>query len=469
MSVRDQRFTLAAATLGSFVALLESTVVGVALPAIGADLGGGLESQQWIVNAYLLALGSLILIGGSLGDVFGERRVFLVGAAGFGVASVACALAPTVETLIAVRGLKGVFGALLTPASLAVIIAAFEPDERGKAIGTWTAFSGIAAVVGPLVGGWLVDGLGWRWIFAVNLPFIAMALLLAARMPAAAPVRAGRRPDWLGAGLCALGLAGPTLGLVRQPAHGWSDALVAGPLVAGAVLFGLFLLWERRGARDPMLPLGLFRRSNFAWGNLETFLVYGALGLFFFVLVVFLQQVAGYSALEAGAATIPTTVVLFLFAQRFGALADRFGPRLFMAAGPLVSAGGVMYLLARIDDSPGLLVDVLPGMTIFALGLATLVSPLTAAVLADADEGNAGIASGVNNAVARVAGLLATAAVGTIAGGALDLGGLRMALAAVAGLLVLGGVTGLCAIRDPRRVPLDAQTTAGRRRRKAWA
>ena len=453
MSVRDQRFTLAAATLGSFVALLESTVVGVALPAIGADLGGGLESQQWIVNAYLLALGSLILIGGSLGDVFGERRVFLVGAAGFGVASVACALAPTVDTLIAARGLKGVFGALLTPASLAVIIAAFEPDERGKAIGTWTAFSGIAAVVGPLVGGWLVDGLGWRWIFAVNLPFIAMALLLAARMPAAAPVRAGRRPDWLGAGLCALGLAGPTLGLVRQPAHGWSDALVAGPLVAGAVLFGLFLLWERRGARDPMLPLGLFGRSNFAWGNLETFFVYAALGLLFFVLVVFLQQAAGYSALEAGAATIPTTVVLFLLAKRFGALADRLGPRLFMTVGPLVSAAGVMCLLATIDESPALLVDILPGTTIFALGLAMLVSPLTASVLADADEHNAGIASGVNNAVARVAGLLAIAAVGTIVGGTLDLGGLRTALAGTAVLLVLGGLTGLCAIRNPRRVP----------------
>jgi EmrB/QacA subfamily drug resistance transporter len=451
MSVRDQRFTLAAATLGSFVALLESTVVGVALPAISADLGGGLESQQWIVNAYLLALGALILIGGSLGDVFGERRVFLVGATGFGIASVACALAPTVETLIAARGLKGVFGALLTPASLAVIIAAFEPDERGKAIGTWTAFSGIAAVVGPLVGGWLVDGLGWRWIFAVNLPFIAMALLLAARMPAAAPVRAGRRPDWLGAGLCALGLAGPTLALVRQPAHGWSDALVAGPLVAGAVLFGLFLLWERRGARDPMLPLGLFGRSNFAWGNVETFFIYAALGLFFFVLVVFLQQAAGYSALEAGAATIPTTVVLFLFSKRFGALADRLGPRLFMTAGPIVAAAGVMYLIATIDESPALLVDILPGTTIFALGLAMLVSPLTAAVLADADERNAGIASGVNNAVARVAGLLATAAVGTIVGGTLDLGGLRTALAGTTVLLVLGGLIGLCAIRNPRR------------------
>jgi predicted MFS family arabinose efflux permease len=234
-------------------------------------------------------------------------------------------------------------------------------------------------------------------------------------------------------------------------------------LVVGAVLFVLFLLWERQGARDPMLPLGLFRSANFAWGNLETLFVYGALGLLFFVLVVFLQQVAGYSALEAGAATIPTTVALFLFSQRFGALADRLGPRLFMAAGPLASAGGVMYLLAMIDESPSLLVDILPGMTIFALGLATLVSPLTAAVLADADEGNAGIASGVNNAVARVAGLLATAAVGTIVGGTLDLGGVRMALVGTAALLVLGGITGLFAIRDPRRAPVvvPARAPAG--------
>ncbi|MBE2315692.1 DHA2 family efflux MFS transporter permease subunit [Solirubrobacter sp. CPCC 204708] len=453
MSTRDQRLTLTAATLGSFVALLDSTVVGVALPAIGADLGGGLESQQWIVNAYLLALGSLILIGGSLGDVFGERRVFVSGTAGFGIASAACAAAPTAATLIAARGLQGVFAALLTPASLAVIVAAFAPEERGRAIGTWTAFSGIAAVVGPLAGGWLVDSLSWRWIFGIVLPFVALTLVLATRMPARAPGGAGRRPDWLGAGLCAFGLAGVSFGLVRQPGHGWADALVTGPLVAGAVLLALFVAWERRGARDPMLPLGLFRRPNFAWGNLETFCVYGALGLLFFVLVVFLQQVAGYSALKAGAATIPTTLVMLLFSQRFGVLADRFGPRRFMAAGPVIAAAGVAYLLAAVDRSPDLVVDVLPGMTLFAFGLATLVTPLTTAVLADADEHNAGIASGVNNAVARVAGLLATAAVGTIVGGTLDLTGLRTALVAAGALLLLGGLTGLWGIRDPTSSP----------------
>jgi EmrB/QacA subfamily drug resistance transporter len=467
-----QRLALAAATLGSFVVLLDSSVVGIALPAIRGDLGGGLESQQWIVNAYLLMLGSLILIGGSLGDVFGERRLFVVGAAGFGVVSAACAIAPTVETLIATRALQGVFGALLTPASLALIVAAFPPDTRGKAIGTWTAYSGIAAIVGPLVGGWLVDALSWRWIFAINIPVILVALAIAARMPAAAMPRGRRRPDWLGAGLCAVGLAGPTLGLVRQPAHGWADALVVGPIVAGVAVFVLFLLWEHHRAPDPMLPVGLFGRGNFAWGNVETALVYGGLALLFFVLVVFLQQTADYTALEAGAATIPTTVALFLLSRRFGALADRLGPRLFLAGGPLVSAGGVVYLLATVDESPGLFVDVLPGTTLFALGLAILVAPLTAAILADADEHDAGIASGVDNAVARVAGLLATAAVGTIAAGELDLDGFRTALAVAAGLLALGGVTGLLRIRNQTAAPKNAArsepTSSGESSARKW-
>jgi EmrB/QacA subfamily drug resistance transporter len=447
----DKRRTLVAATLGSFVVLLDSTIVGVALPAIRADLGGGLESQQWIVNAYLLTLGSLILIGGSLGDIFGERRIFVLGTAGFGLVSVGCALAPTIDALIVARALQGVFGALLAPASLAVIVATFAAKERARAIGAWTAYSGIAAIVGPLVGGGLVDALSWRWIFAIKLPFVLVALALATRMPAPVTRRARRRPDWLGAGLCALGLAGPTLGLVRQPALGWADPLVAGPIAGGLVILALFLIWERRGAHEPMLPLGLFGRGNFTWGNVETLLLYGALALLFFVLVVFLQQVAGYGALEAGVATIPTTVVLFLLSQRIGVLADRLGPRLFMSVGPLVAAGGVLYLIATVDESPGLLLDVLPGTAIFAIGMAIVVAPLTAAVLSDADEQNAGIASGVNNAVARVAGLFATAAVGTVAGGTLDLGGFRMALAVTAGLLALGGAVGLTAIRNSRR------------------
>ena len=396
-------------------------------------------------------LGSLILIGGSLGDVYGEKRVFVLGLVGFGVMSALCAAAPSIGVLVGGRALQGLFGALLTPASLAIIVAAFPESERGKAIGTWTAYAGIAAVVGPLVGGWLVDQFDWRWIFAINVPFVLVTLLVATRMPSRAAGRVTRRPDWIGASLCALGLAGPTFGLIQQPEHGWGSAMVVLPIVAGLALFAAFLLWERR-ARDPMLPLGLFGRGNFAWGNVETFAMYGGLGTMFFVLVLFLQQVGGFTALEAGAATLPTTIVMFTLARRFGALADRQGPRLFMGVGPLVSACGVLLLFLLVDTDPSFVSEVLPGVVVFSLGLSMTVAPLTAAVLADAEEQNAGIASGVNNAVARVASLLATAAVGAVVGGALDLDGFRMALVFAATLLALGGVCGLLFIRNaPRR------------------
>jgi EmrB/QacA subfamily drug resistance transporter len=450
LSARDKQITLVAAIMGSFVAMLDSTVVNVALPAISDDLGGGLAGQQWVVNAYLLFLSSLILIGGSLGDVYGERRIFVIGIAGFGAVSALCAVAPSIEVLVGARALQGVFGALLMPASLAIIVATFEPDERGKAIGTWTAYIGIAGVVGPLVGGWLVDAASWRWIFAINVPFVLLTLALAARMPARERIAAGRRPDWVGAGLCAIGLAGPTLGLIQQPDRGWGDPLVWGSIAAGLAVFAVFLAWERR-ERDPMLPLELFRRGNFAWGNVETLAMYGGLGAMFFVLVLFLQQVAGWSAVEAGASTLPATIVMFLLSRRFGALADRLGPRLFMGFGPLVSAVGVLLLLMMVGETPSFFADVLPGILVFSLGLSITVAPLTAAILADADEHNAGIASGVNNAVARVAGLLATAAIGVVVGGTLDLDGFRMALAFAAILLASGGVIGLLRIRNPRR------------------
>jgi EmrB/QacA subfamily drug resistance transporter len=451
LSVRDKQVTLVAAIMGSFIVLLDSTAVNVALPAIRDDLGGGLAGQQWVVNAYLLLLGSLILIGGSLGDVFGERRMFMIGVGGFGAVSALCAAAPSIEVLVAARAVQGAFGALLAPASLAIIVATFTAGERGRAIGTWTAYSGIAAVVGPLVGGWLVDALSWRWIFAINVPFVIVTLALAGtRMPVAGRARGGRRPDWAGAALCAAGLAGPTFGLVQQPDHGWGDPLVLLPIALGLGLFAAFLAWERR-APDPMLPLGLFGRGNFAWGNVETLAMYGGLGALFFVLVLFLQQVGGYSAVEAGAATLPTTVIMFLLSRRFGGLADRLGPRLFMGAGPLVAAAGVALLAMSVDERPDFLTQVVPGMLVFSVGLSVTVAPLTAAILADAEERNAGIASGVNNAVARVAGLLATAAIGVVVAGDLDLAGFRMALAFAAVLLVTGGLIGLLAIRNPLR------------------
>ncbi|HWT94306.1 MAG TPA: DHA2 family efflux MFS transporter permease subunit [Solirubrobacteraceae bacterium] len=450
-SARDKQVVLVAAIMGSFVALLDSSVVNVALPAIRDDLGGGLQGQQWVVNAYLLTLGSLILVGGSLGDLYGERRVFVLGVAGFGAASVLCAAAPSVELLVAGRALQGVFGALLTPASLAVIVAVFPPDERGRAIGTWTAYTGIAALVGPLVGGQLVDALDWRWVFGINVPFVVLTLALAVRMPPSHGRLAGRHVDVVGAALCAIGLAGVAFGLIRQPESGWGAPDVALPIAGGVVVFALFLLAERR-ARDPMLPLGLFRRGNFAWGNVETLLMYGGLGVQFFLLVLFLQQVGGYDALEAGLATVPITIVMFVLARRFGALADRFGPRAFMGFGPLVAAAGTLLLLALVDADPAFLTEVLPGVLVFSLGLSITVAPLTAAILADADEHNAGIASGINNAVARVASLLATASIGAIIGGTVDLDGFRMGLAFAAALLVLAGLVGLLGIRNaPRR------------------
>jgi EmrB/QacA subfamily drug resistance transporter len=410
---RRKRLALLAAILGSFVAGLDATVVNVALPAIERDLGGGLAGQQWVSNAYLLTLGSLILVGGSLGDLFGERRIFTLGVTGFGVMSVVCAIAPSIEVLVAGRALQGVFGALLTPSALAVIVAAFPPDERGAAIGSWTAWSGIAFVLGPLTGGYLIDATSWRWIFAINVPFVLATILIVRIAVGERPREGPRAPvDVMGAALCALGLAGPVYALIRQPRVGWGSTEVVFALVAGVLLFAAFLIRESRTAH-PMLPLDLFRRRNFAFGNLETLSMYGGLGAVLFFLVLFLQQVAGYDALQAGLATLPTTVVMFLLSRRAGRLADRYGPRWFMGFGPLVAAVGLL-LMQRIDAHPDYLTDVFPALLIFSLGLSATVAPLTATVLADADESNAGIASGVNNAIARVASLLAVAALGAV-------------------------------------------------------
>ena len=413
MPIAPKQLVLLAAIMGSFVAGLDATVVNVALPAIERDLGGGLAGQQWVSNGYLLALGALILIGGSLGDVFGERRIFSIGVAGFGVASLLCALAPSIEVLVAARVLQGVFGALLAPSALAVIISAFPPDERGAAIGSWTAWSGIATVIGPFLGGWLIDAGSWRWIFALNVPFVLATLaFVAVAIPPPEPGRVRRRVDWSGAALCALGLAGPVYGLIRQPEAGWASATVLGPILGGVAVLAAFLWHERRTA-DPMLPLGLFARRNFAVGNLQTLAMYGGLSITFFFLVLYLQQVAGYDALQAGAATLPTTLVMFALSKRFGALADRIGPRVLMGGGPLVAAAGLAWFI-RMPADVDYAVDVLPGLLVFSLGLAMTVAPLTMTVLADADEHNAGIASGINNAVARVAGLLAIAALGAV-------------------------------------------------------
>ena len=416
-----RRLTLVACIAGSSVVFLDEFVVNVALPAIQRDLGGGLSGQQWVSNAYLLALGSLLLVGGSLGDVFGERRVFALGVTGFGVTSVVCAIAPTLEALIAARALQGVAGAVLVPSTLAVIVATYGEAERGRAIGTWTAWTGIATVAGPLLGGQIVDATSWRWIFAINVPLVCATLtLVLVAMPPAGARQARERVDVLGAGLAALGLAGPVFALVEQPRLGWASAGVLGPLAAGLLLLVAFVRWEQR-TPHPMLPLSLFRRRNFSAGNLQTLAMYGGMASLFFFLTIFLQQVGGYDAFEAGLASLPTTVVLFVLSRRFGALADRFGARPFLVAGPLVAAVG-MVLVLRVDAGLDYLTELLPALLVFSIGLSMTVAPLTAAVLAGVEERGAGVASGVNNAVARVAELIAIAMIGVVVAGRFEAG-----------------------------------------------
>jgi EmrB/QacA subfamily drug resistance transporter len=453
---RAKGLTLIAAILGSGIALLDGSIVNVALPAIEDELGGGLAGQQWVVNSYLLTLGSLILLGGSLADVYGERRICAIGLASFGIASVLCALAPTIETLVAARAAQGMTSALLTPASLALIATTFDDEkERGAAIGTWTAWGSIAAVIGPLVGGLIVDVTTWRWIFGVNVPFVVatLALLRYAVAPDALSGRRTRRIDVPGAVLAALGLAAPVYALIEQPSRGWTSPIVLAGLAGGAILLTAFVLWERR-APDPMLPRGLFAGRNFTFANVETLLVYAGLSSLFFFLTIFLQQVAGWSALASGLAGVPVTVLLFLLSSRIGALSSRFGPRFFMSAGPLVAATGVL-LLVRVDEDVAYATDVLPAMVLFGLGLAMTVAPLTATVMADAGSGNSGIASGVNNAVARVAALAGIAVVGVAVAGRsgadLDLDGYRVGMTMTATLMAAAGIVGVIGIQNPRR------------------
>ncbi|MBA3302216.1 MAG: MFS transporter [Thermoleophilaceae bacterium] len=410
---REKRLTLLACILGSAIVFLDATIVNIALPTLREDFGASLSDQLWVVDAYALTLAAFLLIGGSLGDLLGRKLIFGVGVTAFGITSMICALAPTVEVLIIGRGLQGVAGALLVPSTLAVIIATFHERERGAAIGTWTAYTGIATVIGPLVGGAMLESISWRWIFAINVPFVLFTLyLLARRVPTigAHPERA--HVDYLGALLCALGLGGITFALIEQPLRGWADPAISGTLIAGAILFASFIVFELR-ARNPMLDLSLFRERNFLVGNWTTFAFYAGLGTLFFFLVLFLQGVAGLSALEVGLSQMPVTALMFLLSKRFGALADRYGPRFFMAAGPITAACGLL-LLIRLDSGLDYLTELLPALLLFGLGLSMTVAPLTATVLAAVDDEHAGIASGVNNAVSRVAGLVGVAAIGAL-------------------------------------------------------
>ena len=442
-----QRMVLLVAILASFVAFLDGTIINVALPAITREFGGGLPVQQWLVDAYLLTLGAFILLAGSLSDAFGRVRILAVGLVGFGVTSLLCAIAPSAVFLIVVRALQGATAALLVPSSLAIIISTFSGQAQAKAIGTWTAWTGTAMIIGPLLGGFLVDTASWRLVFGINVLPIAVTLWLLLKMEKQSALTNRPRVDVVGAALGAIGLGGPVFALIEQARFGWGSPVVWIPLVVGVVAFGLFLWWEGR-TWDPMMPLSLFNSRNFSAGNVATVFIYGALGFGFFVIAIYLQQVAGWPATLAGLATLPPTIVMLLLSSRIGALAGKLGPRLFMTIGPIVGGLGFLLMLAVSPDINYWL-ELLPGLVLFGIGLSLTVAPLTSAILGAIDSSQAGIGSAINNAVARVAGLVAVACAGLILGTTLDLAGFHRAMIVTAIALILGGIVSFAGIRNP--------------------
>lgn len=445
---KKQRLVLIVSILASFLAFLDGSVVSVALPAIDHELGGGLATQQWVTGAYLITLGALILVAGSLSDLFGRKKILTWGVVGFGVASVLCAVAPTTETLILARMLQGVFGALLVPSSLAIIIASFKGPAQGKAIGTWTAWTGMSFVIGPLVGGILVDSLSWRYVFLINIMPTLVTLFLLQKVRFTDQEHERARVDIVGALLCTAGLAGIVYALIEQPHLGWQHPLIYSPFVGGIGALAGFVWYENRAAA-PMLPLSLFRVRNFTFGNLATTGIYAGLSIATFLITIFVQEVGGYTALEAGLTILPVTIIMFFLSSRFGALAGKYGPRAFMAIGPLVAALGFLLLLG-VDTAVSYWTQLLPGILLFGLGLSMTVAPLTSAVLADIDSRHAGIGSAVNNAISRIAGLVAIAAIGLATGPSLSVEGFHNGVVVMAVLLIAGGIVSWVGIRNPQ-------------------
>ncbi|MFE0042565.1 MFS transporter [Streptomyces albireticuli] len=451
------RWVLLTAVLGSGMAMLDSTVVNVALPHIGRDLDANLAALQWTVNAYMLTLAGLILLGGSLGDRYGRRRIFVIGVVWFALASLLCGVAPDAGVLIAARALQGVGGALLTPGSLALIQAVFHPDDRAGAVGAWSGLGGVASAVGPFVGGWLVDGPGWRWVFLINLPLAAVCVVVALRyVPETRDPAARGRFDVLGAALGALALGAVTYALIAAPDKGASPWVIV-PAVAGVLLGAAFVAVERRRA-DPMLPPEIFAVRQFTAINVVTVFVYAAFSGFFFLAVLQLQVVVGWSALAAGTALLPTTVLMLLLSARSGKIAQRIGARLPLTVGPLLCAAGLL-LMTRVGAGAVYWRDVLPALIVLGMGMVVLVAPLTATVLASVDVSRAGLASGINNAAARAAGLIAVAALPLLAGMGPDVyrdpaafsRTFDRAMLMCAGALVVGAVLAWATVRGPER------------------
>ena len=458
-------WVIAAAALGTGVAFLDSTVVNAALPAIADDLHTDLAGLQWVLNGYLLTLGSVIVIGGSLGDRFGRRRLFVIGLVAFGLASLLCGLAPTTVLLIAARCIQGVAAALLVPGSLAIISSSFAVRDRGVAIGRWSGLGAVSLAIGPFLGGWLIQSVSWRAVFLINPPIVALAVFLAMRhVPESFDPDAKHAIDFAGSIALALGLAGVVYALTEGPAKGWGVAEVI-TAVGGVAALVAFVVIELRSSH-PMVPLGVFRSRQFSGANAMTFMVYGGFGVTTFLVVVYLQTMLGYSPLEAGASLLPLTFLMLLFSARSGALAQRIGPRLQLTVGPIVAGTG-MALYALVEPGRSFWESVLPAATVMSAGMTITVAPLTATVLAAADDRHAGLASAINNAVARIGGLLAIAVVPAVAGiavggKAVDLNaGFGTAMIVAGALAALGGVVASCTIRRAVRVltPTRADVT----------